>query len=71
MAYAIVSHGIVLKKGTKRKINLATKKQEVSMDQWMLDVVTAEQRMTVPFRFKLYKFKTWFFGMFSFKGVTI
>lgn len=71
MANAIVLQSFVFKKENRSKINLAKQKQEVSMvRRSMLDAVTAQERLTVPFRFKWLKFKTGFFGLVLKRGVT-
>ena len=72
MGKAIVLQSNVFIKPKRSKIKLAQKKQEVSMvKRSLLDVVTATERLKIPFSYKWLKFKTGFLGLILKKGVAI
>ncbi len=72
MSNAILIQSIRFTKGKRNKFNLAIKKQEVSMiRRSKLDAVTAQERLSTPFRYRWLKFTTGFFGLTLQKGVIV
>lgn len=73
MSTAILTTNLGLTNRERSKIKLAIRKKELSMvrNRSLLDVVTAKQRMKVPFSYSWLKFKTGFFGLVLQKGVAI
>lgn len=73
MRTAILTNASRFTSGKRSKISLASQKKEFSMvnKRSMLDVVTAKQRLSVPFKYRLLCLKNAILGLILNVGVAI
>lgn len=73
MRTAIVTNAPRFTSVKRSKINLAKQKKEFSMVKYrpMLDIVTAKERLSIPFAYRWLRFKTAILAKVLLRGVTL